>query len=132
MQPDCSDDWTLPSAVFLIASAGQAFAQAGSSQCMQTTGTVWTDSARSAYSRWIIDVPRWVSHSAHAWKQAWHPMQRDGSMKNSIPGSITGKSQSPNPKSQGTPKSQIQDRPPPEGGRHGGLGVGCSSGVGSW
>ena len=80
MHRDWSDDCTIPSSVFLIASAGQAFAHAGSSQCMQTTGTVWTDSARSAYSRWIIDVPRWVSHSAQAWKHAWHPMHRDGSM----------------------------------------------------
>src|SRR5258708_39817041 len=90
MQRACSDDCTTPSAVFLIASAGHAFAQAGSSQCMHTTGTVCTDSARSAYSRWIIDVPRCVSHSAQAWKQAWHPMQREGSMKNSSPGSIIG------------------------------------------
>src|SRR5438477_10742060 len=97
MQRDCSDDCTMPSAVFLIASAGQALAQAGSSQCMQTTGTVWTDSARSAYSRWIIDVPRCVSHSAQAWKQAWHPMQREGSMKNSRSESIT---EHPSPDSQ--------------------------------
>src|SRR5882672_2732275 len=89
MQRDCSADCTIPSAVFLIASAGHAFAQAGSSQCMQTTGTVWTDSARSTYSRWIIEVPRCVSHSAQAWKHDWQPMQRDGSMKNSRPGSIT-------------------------------------------
>ena len=67
MQRDWSADWTTPSAVFLIASAGHALAHAGSSQCMQTTGTVWTDSARSAYSRWIIETPRCVSHSAHAW-----------------------------------------------------------------
>ena len=80
MHRDWSDDCTIPSSVFLIASAGQAFAHAGSSQCMHTTGTVCTDSARSAYSRWIIDVPRCVSHSAQAWKHAWHPMHREGSI----------------------------------------------------
>jgi hypothetical protein len=39
--------WTTPSAVFLIASAGQTSAQVGESQCMQTTGAVCTEWARS-------------------------------------------------------------------------------------
>src|SRR5687767_4869003 len=88
-QRDCSADCTTPSAVFLMASAGQAAAQAGSSQCMQTTGTVWVDVPRSTYSTWIIDSPRWVPHSAQAAMQALHPMQRSGSRKNSMEASIT-------------------------------------------
>ena len=67
MQRDARADWTTPSAVFLMASAGQTFAQAGSSQCMQTTGTVCGETSGSTYSRWIIDCPRCVSHSAQAW-----------------------------------------------------------------
>src|SRR5690554_1205420 len=47
--------WTTPSAVRLIASAGQTSAQVGESQCMQTTGTVCGDCWRSIYSWWIID-----------------------------------------------------------------------------
>src|SRR5215468_3260016 len=74
--------WTTPSAVRLIASAGQTSAQVGWSQCMHTTGTVWVLSARSTYSTWIIESPRWVSHSVQAWTQDWQPMQRLGSMKN--------------------------------------------------
>src|SRR5262249_50732963 len=74
---------TTPSPVRLIASAGHTSAQVGWSQCMQTTGTVWIVVARSTYSRWIIASPRCVSHSVHAWTQAWQPMQRPGSMKNS-------------------------------------------------
>src|SRR5215510_15843612 len=57
---------TTPSPVFLIASAGQTSAQVGESQCMQTTGVVWTECARSTYSRWIIGCPLCVSHSPHA------------------------------------------------------------------
>src|SRR5438874_4596689 len=57
---------TTPSPVRLIASAGQTSAHVGESQCMQTTGTVCTEIGRSTYWRWIIDVPRCVSHSLHA------------------------------------------------------------------
>ena len=39
-------DCTTPSPVRLMASAGQTSAQVGCSQCMHTTGTVWTLSAR--------------------------------------------------------------------------------------
>ena len=74
---------TTPSPVRLIASAGQTSAQVGWSQCMQTTGTVCTERARSTYSRWIIESPLCVSHSLQAWTQAWQPMQRFGSMKKS-------------------------------------------------
>src|SRR6185503_15475786 len=74
-------DWTTPSAVRLMASAGHTSAQVGRSQCMQTTGTVCTLSARLMNSRWIIESPRCVSHSVHACTHAWHPMQRLGSMK---------------------------------------------------
>src|SRR5215831_21307338 len=77
-------DWTTPSAVRLIASAGQTSAQVGEWQCMQTTGTVWVECDRSMTSRWIIECPLWVSHSEQAWTHAWQPMQRFGSMKNSI------------------------------------------------
>ena len=42
MQRGFSADCTTPSPVRLIASAGQTSAQVGCSQCMQTTGTVWT------------------------------------------------------------------------------------------
>src|SRR6476620_3304497 len=74
---------TTPSPVRLMASAGQTSAQVGESQCMQTTGTVCTEIGRSTYWRWIIDVPRWVSHSLQAATHDWQPMQRLGSMKNS-------------------------------------------------
>src|SRR5215468_5544945 len=83
--------WTTPSAVRLIASAGQTSAQVGWSQCMHTTGTVWVLRARFTYSTWIIESPRWVSHSVQAWTQDWQPMQRLGSMKNwRLAGFITG------------------------------------------
>jgi hypothetical protein len=81
MQRGFRADCTTPSPVRLMASAGQTSAHVGCSQCMQTTGTVCTLSGRSTYSRWIIDSPRWVSHSVQAWTQAWQPMQRFGSMK---------------------------------------------------
>src|SRR5262252_10951776 len=74
--------WTTPSAVRLIASAGQTSAQVGWSQCMHTTGTVCVLRARFTYSTWIIESPRWVSHSVQAWTHDWQPMQRLGSMKN--------------------------------------------------
>src|SRR5579871_1007714 len=72
---------TTPSAPFLMASAGQTSAQVGDSQCMHTIGIVWGEYARSRKSRWIIDNPLCVSHSAQACTQARQPMQRDGSMK---------------------------------------------------
>src|SRR5215471_13894520 len=75
---------TRPSAERLMASAGQTSAQVGDSQCMHTTGTVCGDCPRSTYSRWIIECPLCVSHSEQAWTQAWQPMQRLGSTKNSI------------------------------------------------
>ena len=84
MQRGLREDWTTPSGVFLMASAGQTWAQVGSSQCMQTWGVVWTVFARSTYSRWIMEVPRWVPHSAQACTQAWQPMQRAGSMMKTL------------------------------------------------
>src|SRR5512143_216849 len=68
---------TTPSGVFLIASAGHTRAQIGSSQCMHTCGAVCTLSLPWIVSRWIMLVPRWVSHSAHACTHASHPMQRE-------------------------------------------------------
>src|SRR4029453_6252459 len=53
MQRGLSADWTMPSSVCLIASAGQTWAQVGSSQCMHTIGAVWVEVARSIRSRWI-------------------------------------------------------------------------------
>src|SRR5438067_8554984 len=50
---------------------------------MHTIGTVCVVRARSTNSRWIIDSPLCVSHSWHACTHDWHPMQREGSMKNS-------------------------------------------------
>src|SRR5688572_17786315 len=70
---------TTPSSVILMASAGQTWAQVGLRQCMQTVGTVAMLLARSMKSTWIMGVPRWVSHSAQAFSQALHPMQREGS-----------------------------------------------------
>src|SRR5262245_38158932 len=75
---------TRPSALRLMASAGQTSAQVGLWQCMHTTGTVCTDRSRSTYSMWIIECPLWVSHSEQACSHAWHPMHRCGSMKNSM------------------------------------------------
>src|SRR5262245_26565921 len=75
---------TRPSSERLIASAGHTSAQVGDSQCMHTTGAVCVDRLRSMYSRWIIEWPLCVSHSEQAWTHAWQPMQRAGSMKNSI------------------------------------------------
>src|SRR5215472_17681573 len=67
---------TTPSAVFLIASAGHTCAQIGSAQCMHTWGAVCTLSAGMMVSKWIMETPRWVSHSSQACMQARHPMQR--------------------------------------------------------
>src|SRR5688572_22649343 len=78
-QRGLSADCTIPSSVFLMASAGHTSAQVGSSQCMQTVGTVAMLLARSMKSTWIIGVPRCVSHSAHAFSHALQPMHRDGS-----------------------------------------------------
>src|SRR4051794_20139346 len=61
---------TRPSPVRLIASAGQTSAQVGESQCMHTVGTVCVELARSTYSKWIIECPLCVSHSAQAWTHA--------------------------------------------------------------
>src|SRR6185436_17577221 len=72
---------TTPSPVRLIASAGQTSAHVGESQCMQTTGVVCVECARSTVSRWIMECPLCVSHSVHACTHAWQPMQRLGSMK---------------------------------------------------
>src|SRR3954470_20046429 len=74
-----NDDPTTPSSYFLIASAGQTCAQVGSSQCQQTYAAVAMVSGRSTKSKLIIETPRWVSHSSHAFRHAWQPMQRDGS-----------------------------------------------------
>src|SRR6516162_2918262 len=74
-------DWTTPSPVRLMASAGQTSAHVGEWQCMQTTGSVWVECARSMTSRWIIECPLWVSHSEQACTHAWQPMHRFGSMK---------------------------------------------------
>jgi hypothetical protein len=49
---------------------------------MQTVGTVAMLFRRSMKSTWIIDTPRWLSHSAHACTHDWQPMQREGSTKN--------------------------------------------------
>src|SRR5579859_3292269 len=84
MQRGLRADCTTPSSVRLMASAGQTSAQVGESQCMQMTGTVWGDVARSMKSSWIIECPLCVSHSLHACTHAWQPMQRLGSTKNSI------------------------------------------------
>src|SRR6185503_17630905 len=83
MQRGFKDDCTTPSSVFLMASAGQTWAQVGSSQCMHTKGTVAVVCRLSMKSRWIIDWPRCVSHSEQALTQLSQPMQRDGSTKNS-------------------------------------------------
>src|SRR5262245_24742399 len=61
---------TRPSPVRLIASAGHTSAQVGESQCMHTVGAVCVEVAPSTYSRWIIECPLCVSHSAQAWTHA--------------------------------------------------------------
>jgi hypothetical protein len=77
MQRGFKELCTTPSGVFLIASAGQTRAQTGSSQCMHTCGAVCTLSERWMVSKWIMLVPRWVSHSPQACTHDWHPMQRE-------------------------------------------------------
>src|SRR3954469_16942170 len=79
MHRGLSDDPTTPSSYFLIASAGQTCAHVGLSQCQQTYAAVSMRSERSTKSKLIIEMPRCVSHSSHAFRQDWHPMQRDGS-----------------------------------------------------
>src|SRR5581483_891348 len=87
---------TRPSPLRLMASAGQTSAHVWLWQCMHTTGTVCTDVLRSTYSMWIIECPLWVSHSAQACSQAWHPMHRCGSTKNCIsPGTVCPRKFSP-------------------------------------
>src|SRR5579859_3977201 len=78
-----NEDWTMPSSPFLIASAGHTMAQVGSSQCQQTYAALAVVPCRSMKSKLIIDLPRWVSHSAQASTQDWQPMQREGSTYNS-------------------------------------------------
>src|SRR5215469_12574515 len=77
MQRGFSELCTTPSSVFLIASAGHTRAQMGSSQCIQTCGAVCTLLRRSMTSRWIMETPRCVSHSAQACTHDWQPMQRE-------------------------------------------------------
>src|SRR5579883_1659946 len=79
MQRGLSEEPTTPSSYFLMASAGHTCAQVGSSQCQQTKAAVAIVSRRSMKSNWIMEWPRWVSHSAQACTQDWHPMQREGS-----------------------------------------------------
>jgi hypothetical protein len=81
MQRGLRADCTTPSPVRLMASAGQTSAHVGCSQCMHTTGTVCTLSARSTYSRWIIDSPRMRVALGARLHARWQPMQRLGSMK---------------------------------------------------
>src|SRR5215468_8494035 len=79
IQRGFKEDCTTPSSPFLIASAGQAIAQVGSSQCQHTYAAVAVVLPRSMKSKLIIDLPRCVSHSSQAFTQDWQPMQRDGS-----------------------------------------------------
>src|ERR1051325_2983015 len=74
-----SDEPTIPSSYFLIASAGQTCAQVGLSQCQQTYAAVAIVSRRSTKSKLIIETPRCVSHSSQAFRHDWHPMHREGS-----------------------------------------------------
>src|SRR5215510_6360983 len=67
------DDPTIPSSYFLIASAGQTWAQVGFSQCQHTYAAVAMLSRRSTKSKLIMDTPRCVSHSSHALRHDWHP-----------------------------------------------------------
>src|SRR5437764_12931862 len=74
-----SDEPTIPSSYFLIASAGQTCAHVGLSQCQHTYAAVAMVSRRSTKSKLIMETPRCVSHSSQALRQASQPMQRDGS-----------------------------------------------------
>src|SRR5215813_1143644 len=71
MQRGFSDDPTIPSSYFLMASAGQTCAQVGSSQCQQTNAADAMLSRRSMKSKLIIETPRWVSHSSQAFRHDW-------------------------------------------------------------
>src|SRR5215472_11622741 len=79
MQRGFSDEPTIPSSYFLMASAGHTCAQVGLSQCQQTYAAVAMVSRRSTKSKLIMDTPRCVSHSSHAFRHDWQPMQREGS-----------------------------------------------------
>src|SRR5215831_18285232 len=79
IQRGFSEEPTMPSSYFLMASAGQTWAQVGLSQCQQTYAAVAMVSWRSTKSKLIIDTPRWVSHSSQAFRQDSHPMHRAGS-----------------------------------------------------
>src|SRR5215472_8828342 len=79
MQRGFNDEPTMPSSYFLMASAGQTWAQVGTSQCQQTNAALAMVSGRSTKSKLIMETPRWVSHSSHALRQDWQPMQREGS-----------------------------------------------------
>src|ERR1041385_5427198 len=70
MQRGLSDDPTMPSSYFLMASAGQTWAQVGSSQCQPTKAAVAMLSRRSTKSKLIMETPRCVSHSSQAFRQA--------------------------------------------------------------
>src|SRR6478609_2987672 len=74
-----NDEPTIPSSYFLIASAGHTCAHVGLSQCQQTYAAVAMVSRRSTKSKLIMETPRWVSHSSHAFRQDWQPIQREGS-----------------------------------------------------
>jgi hypothetical protein len=73
----------------LIASAGHDIAHVGTLQCMQIIGVVCGLIPGSAWSTWIIGVPRCVLHSEHAAWHAMHPMHRWKSMNMSRIGSVT-------------------------------------------
>src|SRR5581483_5570666 len=79
MQRGLSAERTMPSSPTLIASAGQTIAQVGSSQCQQTYAAVAVVTCRLMKSKLIMDLPRCVSHSSHAFTHDWQPMQREGS-----------------------------------------------------
>src|SRR5215471_2592233 len=79
MQRAFREECTTPSSPFLMASAGQAIAQVGSSQCQQTYAALAVVLPRSMKSKLIMDLPRCVSHSSQAFTQDSQPMQREGS-----------------------------------------------------
>src|SRR5512133_2829379 len=79
MQRGLSDEPTTPSSYFLMASAGHTCAHVGLSQCQHTYAAVAIVSRRSTKSKLIIEIPRCVSHSSHAFRHDWQPMHRDGS-----------------------------------------------------
>jgi hypothetical protein len=80
MQRGLSDDWTTPSSVFLIASAGQTWAQVG-------VVAVHAHGGHGGGGGMPVDEVEVdhrgaavVSHSAQALTQLSQPMQREGSM----------------------------------------------------